>query len=164
VKPSWSEVAVRPLAGSEHEAVRAILHEPSVARWWGAVGEDLSDTFESPLAIVVDGELAGVVDVWEETEENYEHAGLDIVLAEAFQDRGIGRRALYLAARGAFEERGQHRITIDPAAANERAIRCYASIGFKPVGVMRGYERGADGTWHDNLLMDMLAGELVEPA
>jgi aminoglycoside 6'-N-acetyltransferase len=25
---------------------------------------------------------------------------------------------------------------------------------------MRQYERGPDGTWHDGLLMDMLAGEL----
>jgi aminoglycoside 6'-N-acetyltransferase len=25
---------------------------------------------------------------------------------------------------------------------------------------MRSYERGADGRWHDNLLMDLLAGEL----
>jgi aminoglycoside 6'-N-acetyltransferase len=28
------------------------------------------------------------------------------------------------------------------------------------VGVMRQYERGVDGRWHDNLLMDMLADEL----
>jgi aminoglycoside 6'-N-acetyltransferase len=33
-------------------------------------------------------------------------------------------------------------------------------VGFKPVGVMRRYERGQDGTFHDGLLMDMLAGEL----
>jgi aminoglycoside 6'-N-acetyltransferase len=25
---------------------------------------------------------------------------------------------------------------------------------------MREYERGPDGTWHDGLLMDLLAGEL----
>jgi aminoglycoside 6'-N-acetyltransferase len=26
--------------------------------------------------------------------------------------------------------------------------------------VMRDYERGLDGSWHDGLLMDLLAGEL----
>jgi len=26
---------------------------------------------------------------------------------------------------------------------------------------MRGYERGIDGTWHDGLLMDLLAEELT---
>jgi aminoglycoside 6'-N-acetyltransferase len=28
------------------------------------------------------------------------------------------------------------------------------------VGVMREYERGPDGTWHDGLLMELLASEL----
>ena len=74
-----------------------------------------------------------------------------------------GREALWLAARWLIEEKGQHRIIIDPAAANERAIATYASLGFKPVGAMRRYERGPEGDWHDGLLMDLLADELVSP-
>jgi aminoglycoside 6'-N-acetyltransferase len=50
---------------------------------------------------------------------------------------------------------------IDPAASNERAIKAYERVGFKPVGVMRSYERGPDGTFHDGLLMDLLAEELA---
>ena len=37
----------------------------------------------------------------------------------------------------------------------------YKRVGFKRVGVMRQYEKGADGTFHDNLLLDMLVGELT---
>ena len=48
---------------------------------------------------------------------------------------------------------------IDPAANNAAAIRAYEKAGFRPVGVMRRYERGPDGTWHDGLLMDMLCEE-----
>jgi aminoglycoside 6'-N-acetyltransferase len=33
-------------------------------------------------------------------------------------------------------------------------------VGFRPVGVMRQYERGGDGRFHDGLLMDLLRGEL----
>jgi aminoglycoside 6'-N-acetyltransferase len=51
---------------------------------------------------------------------------------------------------------------IDPAAANGRAIRSYAKVGFRPVGVMRQYERGRDGRFHDGLLMDMLRAELTD--
>lgn len=40
--------------------------------------------------------------------------------------------------------------------ANARAIRTYEAVGFRPVGVMRRYERGADGNWHEGLLMDLL--------
>ncbi len=50
-----------------------------------------------------------------------------------------------------------------PAADNGRAVHAYAALGFRPVGLMRAYERRADGRWHDNLLMDLLADELVEP-
>ena len=59
-----------------------------------------------------------------------------------------------------IDERGHHRLTIDPAAHNTNAIKAYERVGFRPVGVMRKYERGPDGEWHDGLLMDMLAEEL----
>jgi RimJ/RimL family protein N-acetyltransferase len=65
-------------------------------------------------------------------------------------------------ARHLFDQRGHHRITIDPAAANDQAIRSYAQVGFRPVGIMRQYERGGDGHFHDGLLMDLLRGELAE--
>ena len=50
---------------------------------------------------------------------------------------------------------------IDPAADNVAAIRSYEKVGFRPVGVMRRYERGPDGQWHDGLLMDLLAEDLA---
>jgi aminoglycoside 6'-N-acetyltransferase len=65
------------------------------------------------------------------------------------------------AHRRRVERREHHRITIDPAAANERAIRCYAKVGFRPVGVMRQYERGTDGRFHDGLLMELLRDDLL---
>jgi aminoglycoside 6'-N-acetyltransferase len=64
-------------------------------------------------------------------------------------------------ARWLIEERGHHRVTIDPAASNERAIRAYGRVGFRPVGIMRRYEGDLDGSWHDGLLMDLLADELT---
>jgi aminoglycoside 6'-N-acetyltransferase len=115
------------------------------------------------FAIDVDGELAGWLGFEEENDPDYRHAALDVFLAPESQGRGLGRAALALVARWLFEERGHHRITIDPASSNRRAIRAYEAVGFRPVGVMRRYERGADGTWQDNLLMDLLAEELVSP-
>ena len=101
-----------------------------------------------------------VVYVSEENEPDYRHAGLDISLATAHQGRGYGREALRVAIDHLVRERGHHRFTIDPAADNEVAIRSYAAVGFKPVGVLRRYERAPDGTWRDGLLMDLLADEL----
>jgi len=72
-------------------------------------------------------------------------------------------RDLATLARHIIVEHGHHRVVIDPAADNAAAIRCYSKVGFRPVGIMRRYERGPDGTWHDGLLMDLLADELNEP-
>ena len=56
-----------------------------------------------------------------------------------------------------IEERGHHRITIDPAVENAASIRAYEKAGFRPVGVMRRYERDTDGAgWHDGPLMEFV--------
>ncbi len=113
------------------------------------------------FAIELDGRVVGTVQFHEENEPDYRHAGLDIFLDGPHQGQGIGVDALRTLARYLVEVRGHHRLTIDPSAANERAIRAYARVGFRPVGVMRRYERGSDGTFHDGLLMDLLADELT---
>jgi aminoglycoside 6'-N-acetyltransferase len=35
-------------------------------------------------------------------------------------------------------------------------------VGFRRVGVMRQYERGADGTYPDGMLLDLLPGNLTD--
>ena len=87
---------------------------------------------------------------------------MDIYLDPDVHGRGFGTDAVRTLARHLIIDHGHHRLTIDPAADNAVAIRCYSKVGFRPVGIMRNYERGPDGTWHDALLMDMLAEELTE--
>ena len=71
--------------------------------------------------------------------------------------RGLGTKAIQRTVAHLVNERGHHRITIDPAADNTAAIRCYEKAGFRPVGVMRAYERDAFGeAWHDGLLMEFV--------
>jgi aminoglycoside 6'-N-acetyltransferase len=136
-----------------------------VAEWWGDPDESLSDTLdpdqdETHFMIEVDGRPVGMIQAFEETEPMYRHAGIDIALGAAWQGKGIGPDAILTLARYLIDERGHHRLTIDPAVANVNAIKAYERVGFRKVGVMRKYERGMDGTWHDGLLMDMLAEEL----
>jgi aminoglycoside 6'-N-acetyltransferase len=158
-------VRLRRVAAGDRDALVRIREDPSVRRWWGAVRDD---DFELPhdgdlLAIEVGGVVAGAIQYDEEPDPQYRSAGIDVFLGPAWQGRGLGREAVALLARWLLGERGHHRLTIDPAAANEAAIRCYAAVGFRPVGVLRRYERAEDGEWRDGLLMDLLAGELREP-
>jgi aminoglycoside 6'-N-acetyltransferase len=102
-----------------------------------------------------------MVQYGEEEEPAYRHASIDIYLDPAVHGRGVGRDAVRALARHLVHDRGHHRLVIDPAADNEPAIRCYTAVGFRPVGVLRRYERDVDGAgWHDGLLMDLLAEEL----
>jgi aminoglycoside 6'-N-acetyltransferase len=159
-------VTLRPLQEDDLDALVAIVEGDGVREWWGA-DESREATREGlrndgcAFVIEAGGRLAGWLGVVEELTPNYRSAGIDIVLAPAYQGRGLGPEALRLAARWLIGERGHHRLTIDPAAANERAIGAYASVGFRRVGILREYERGADGRWHDGLLMDLLAHELT---
>ena len=160
-------VTLRPLRADDRPALVAVLSDPTVAEWWDSRGAEVSaakllavDPTVTVFAIEVDGELAGSIQYSEELEPDYRHAGIDIFMSSRFQGRGIGTDAVRTMARYLLDVRGHHRLTIDPAAANDRAIHVYEKVGFKPVGVMRNYERGQDGTFHDGLLMDLLIGEL----
>ena len=156
---------LRPLAEEDAEELRRIHREPAVSRWWDEPDPDFPwDEPESPrLTVLVDGAVAGLVQYWEEPEPKYRHAGIDLFLDPAVHGRDVGRTVVWLVASDLVRRLGHHRLVIDPAADNVAAIRCYAAVGFRPVGVMRQYERGPDGSWHDGLLMDLLADELRQP-
>jgi aminoglycoside 6'-N-acetyltransferase len=164
-----ASVHLRPAGPGDAPAFAAILREPSVQHWWQTADAeadalDLTSGAEAELAvwaIEAGGGVVGLIQAHEETDRQYRHAGIDIVLAERGQDRGLGTDAVRTVARWLIGARGHHRLTIDPAAHNARAIATYAKVGFRPVGVMRRYEGDLDGSWHDGLLMDLLADELT---
>jgi aminoglycoside 6'-N-acetyltransferase len=150
------------------ETLARIRREPKVARWWGDFEPDeLHREFvDSPdgFVIEVDGEIVGGIQYSEEDEPLYRHAAIDVFVTSSRHALGFGSDAIRTLARYLFDERGHHRLTIDPATSNVTAIRAYERVGFRKVGVMRQYERGPDGSWRDGLLMDMLRGELTSRA
>ncbi|HYN69034.1 MAG TPA: GNAT family protein [Candidatus Eisenbacteria bacterium] len=161
-------VRLRPLRAADRERLREIFAQPDVARWWGAPNADAAvDEWLEPdddsvgFAIEIDGRVAGSIQYAEENEPEYRHAAVDLFLDGRHQGQGLGPDAIRTLARYLFEVRGHHRLTIDPAASNERAIRAYRRVGFQPVGIMRRYERGPNGSWHDGLLLDLLVDELT---
>jgi aminoglycoside 6'-N-acetyltransferase len=161
------QVRLRPVALDDEAALTRIFTDPEVARWWGNPPESVADAMEvlegeSRFVIEHDGEAIGFIQCVEESDPMYEHASIDISLRSQWHGKGLGPDAIRTLARFLIDHRGHHRLTIDPAAHNVRAIKAYERVGFKPVGLMRHYERGPDGTWHDGLLMDVLAEELKD--
>ena len=159
-------VSLRPMTAADLPWLEWLFAVPEVAEAWP--GDNMRSMREmvegaDPTAgfvVACDGEDIGFIQYYEEADPDYSHAGIDIVLHPDRCDRGLGTDALRTLARHLFDERGHHRIMIDPHVGNARAIASYRKVGFRDVGVMRRYERANDGVWRDALLMDLLAGEL----
>ena len=159
-----SGLVLRPIEPDDVAELRRIHALPGVARWWDEPTDDFpsgDDSDSTRFVIEVAGTVAGLIQFGEEEEPKYRHAAIDIFLDPSWHGRGIGTEAVRRVARLLFDERGHHRITIDPAADNVAAIRAYEKVGFKAVGVMREYERDHNGPgWHDGLLMELLARDV----
>ncbi len=153
-------VVLRPATDDDAAALLAILVEPGVAAWWRrAEWERVTEEGATVFAIIVDGETVGSIQFHEETDPDYHNAAIDIFVADAWQDRGVGSDAMRTLISYLTRCRGHHRLTVDPAAANERAIHVYERLGFRRVGTMRAYERTADAGWRDALLMELVVEE-----
>lgn len=161
-------VRLRPPTRSDIPALVEIRRRPEVyERWRGgddmvaAVSDDLDAPGVTAYVIELEDRVVGWIQWDAEQDPEYRHASIDVYVDPAVSNRGVGTDALRTLARHLFTDIGHHRLVIDPAADNAAAIRTYSKVGFRPVGIMRQYELGVDGTWHDNLLMDLLVDELI---
>lgn len=164
-----AQVRLRPATEADVPELARIRATPEVLRWWrggddmiAAVAGDLAQPDVETFVIEHDGTVVGAIQWEAETEPDYRHASIDLYLDPAVHGRGLGSDAVRTLAHHLIADHSHHRLVIDPAADNTAAIRSYTKVGFRPVGVMRRYELGLDGSWHDGLLMDLLADELIE--
>jgi aminoglycoside 6'-N-acetyltransferase len=163
-------VVLRSGRPEDAPAMRAVFDAPEVARWWpDATDDDIAEQLENRdpdvdvWLVEADGRVVGLIQAAEETDPMYRHAGIDIVLHPDAHGRGLGPEAIRVLARHLLDDRGHHRLVIDPNAANTRAIRAYEKVGFRRVGVLRQYEwHERHGGWTDGLLMDLLRDELLD--
>ena len=165
IRLTGPRVTLRSTTPGDAALLGPIRNEPEVVRWWSHLEPGEMDEFvadEHSLVIEVDGEVIGATQFDEVEDPMYRSANIDLYLTTPKHGQGLGSEAVRILARYLIEERGHHRLTIDPAADNAAANRAYEKAGFRLVGVLRSYERGPDGTFHDGLLMELLAGELID--
>jgi aminoglycoside 6'-N-acetyltransferase len=162
-----SKVRLRPASRADLAALLPIRQSPEVYAFWrggddlaAAIEEDLDEPGSTPYVIELAGRVVGWIQWSSEEEPDYRYASIDIYVDPAIHGRGVGEDAVRTMARHLIRDHGHHRLEIDPAADNRAAIRCYSKVGFRPVGIRRRSERGPEGSWHDALLMDLLAEEL----
>ena len=150
---------LRPATAADARELLRLHETPEILEWWGppAPGFPDEDPTATRLVIEDDGAVAGMVQYFEEPDDDYRHAMIDIFVDPARHGRGLGTAALRQTVELLTTEHGHHRLTIDPAADNAAAIRTYEKVGFRPVGILHNYERDRDGKgWHDCLLMELV--------
>jgi aminoglycoside 6'-N-acetyltransferase len=140
-------LVLRSVVPADAAELRRIHLTPEVRCWWDepADGFPWEEPDSTRFTIEFDGRVAGLIQYSEKSEPKYRHAAIDLFLDPSLHGRGLGAAAITLVVRHLIEERGHHRITIDPAIDNVVAIRCYEKVGFRRVGVMHSYERDVDG-------------------
>lgn len=144
----------------------AILEEPEVAEWWVGytperVQAEMIDAPDVTRIIEVEGQTAGMLYVLRGEDPEYPTTVIHLFLATRFRGRRIGEEALALAIRGEFAA-GITRITLDPNAKNEGAIRSYERLGFQRIGILRDYQVRPGGTLDDALFMDLTRRDFPE--
>jgi aminoglycoside 6'-N-acetyltransferase len=151
-------LVLQPVRPEHAERLLELRTTPEVARWWDPPPDGWPLEAEPDLhalTVLVDGEVAGYIQFWEEPDPDSRHADVDIFLGPDAQGRGLGTEAMRTVIAYLTGERGHHRITLGTSPDNARAIRTYEKIGFRRVGLMRKAARShRTGEWEDELLME----------
>ncbi len=80
--------------------------------------------------IKADGKYIGAI--WLEKNANDDFAVLGVFIAdELYRNKGIGKSAVEQIVKNDFQYMNTNKILLRVREENERAIRCYKSVGFK---------------------------------
>ncbi|WP_036843046.1 GNAT family N-acetyltransferase [Pontibacillus marinus] len=89
---------------------------------------------------------------------NQRNGWLSIAIGADHQGKGLGKEAMQLLLRFAFDELNLHRVQLTVFENNDRAIRLYESLGFTKEGAHREFLY-RDGKNYDMFLYGLLRRE-----
>ena len=124
--------ALRPVDVDDVDRLVAWHADPEVSRYWddetftrAEMGERLARADVEAWIVEESGEPIGYLQVHPE--------GLDMFLIPEARGRGLGPDAARAMAEHVLREPGRDRVTVDPYAWNEGAVRAWERAGFVEV-------------------------------
>lgn len=167
-------INLREYSWDDQMEIRQWATDPDTTRWLGP-GYLRPQTFEQTQAWLrshLEGNAGGInFAIADSATDRYvgqinlfkidnqaRHAEMAIVLCPDSQKRGIGRQAVGLMLRCAFETWNLNRVHLHVDADNACAVACYRACGFREEGRLRA-DRYWGGTYHDTLCMGILRSE-----
>jgi aminoglycoside 6'-N-acetyltransferase len=128
--------------------------DPEVSRYWDdetftedEMRERLDRGEVESFVVEADGEPVGYIQAWEDEDEPL-RGGIDMFLIPAARGRGLGPDAARALATHLLQDRGWARVTVDPYAWNDAAIRAWQRAGFEQVDErVRGPDEDHASPW-----------------
>jgi diamine N-acetyltransferase len=118
----------------------------------------VADGDKAWFVIEVSGQVIGDLQL-QQRQRRSNVSGLGIGIYDpAYLGQGYGREAIALIVDWAFRIQNYRRIWLETSATNERAIRCYRSVGFIEEGRLREHEF-LDGQYVDSIVMGLLRSD-----
>jgi aminoglycoside 6'-N-acetyltransferase len=113
--------------------------DPEVSRYWDDETFTLDEMRDrlrradvDAFVVEADGEPVGYLQAWWEEDEPL-RGGIDMFLIPDARGRGLGPDAARALTMHLLQDRGWARVTVDPYAWNETAIRAWRKAGFEQV-------------------------------
>jgi aminoglycoside 6'-N-acetyltransferase len=132
------QTTIRPATRDDAELLVAWHADPEISRYWDGetftrdqVIARLERVSVDPWIVEADGEPVGYLQSWWE-DDPPRRGGLDGFLVPAARGRGLMADAGRTLAESLLDA-GWERVTVDPYAWNERAVRGWAKAGFVEV-------------------------------
>jgi aminoglycoside 6'-N-acetyltransferase len=124
--------ALRPAVADDVDRLVAWHADPEVSRYWddetftrAEMEERLAREDVAAWIVEEESQPVGFLQVHSE--------GLDMFLIPAARGRGLGPDAARTMARHLLDELGRERVTVDPYAWNDAAVRAWERAGFVEV-------------------------------
>lgn len=174
---SDSKLILRPPVPSDIDDRLALGRSPEILRGLGVVTTDLPKLTRSDVVQWLDG-IAASPTAWvvtynarflgeirlRDVDLTDRRARLGIAIYDpALLGQGLGRAAIRILFRHAFQDLQLHRLSLRVLADNVRAVACYKACGFVEEGRERESAFVGD-CWVDDLIMGCLAHEATYQA
>lgn len=154
--------ALHPLA--EPEVLAPLIDRP-LDPGFEAFAAYLRRLVEAPaslafaIVLATTGEPAGTTSLMDLRPRD---AGIEIGrtwIARAHQGTAVNPESKYLLLRHAFEALGLERVQLKTDLLNQRSQRAIEKLGAVREGVLRRYQRRADGTLRDTVVYSVIAAD-----
>lgn len=145
-------VVLRPTTAADLDTLRAVFTDPGVNEHWGAA--PLPDVeivakytgLRSPevesFLVERSGLAIGYMQYWIADDDGegdgIDGGGIDLVLLPSVRGQGVGTAAVHAMVNFLRSERGWKRITVDPDLSNQRGLRFWTAVGFRPELLVEG--------------------------